>query len=353
LLKLILFYTLAIIIFRRFIMVIHAYATKAAKGTLQPFDYNPDELGPWDIEVKITHCGICHSDLHLIDDDWARSQYPLVPGHEIVGTVTAVGPHVKSLKIGQRVGIGWQRSSCLNCEWCKEGEENLCAQQEATCLGHKGGFADLIRADSRFAFAIPEKLASEYAAPLMCGGITVFSPLKTHKIDASKKVGVIGIGGLGHLALQFAKALGAKVTAFSSTPTKEQEAKKFGADTFVSTADPKNLDKLANSFDLILCTIAAPQDWSIYLDLLRPKGTLCFVGAQTKPAEIPVFTLIERRKGVDGSNIGNRHEIEEMLEFASSHGIKPQIELFPMHELNNALDKLRKNNIRYRAVLKN
>lgn len=334
-------------------MVIHGYASKAKNQSLQPFEYNPEQLGSWDIDVKITHCGICHSDIHLIDNDWGTSIYPLVPGHEIIGTVTAVGSNVKSLKVGQRVGIGWQRSSCFNCEWCKQGEENLCSKQEATCVGHKGGFAESIRADSRFAFSIPEKLASEYAAPLLCGGITVYSPLKSHKIDSTKHVGVIGIGGLGHLALQFAKAMGAKVTAFSSTPTKEAEAKKFGADAFVSSTDTKAMERLANTFDLILCTIAQSLDWSVYVNLLRPKGILCFVGAQDKPANIPVFPMIIGRKGIDGSNIGSRHDIEEMLNFAASNGIKPQIEVFPMNEVNAALEKLRANNIRYRAVLKN
>lgn len=334
-------------------MAMHGFATSAPKQTLQPFEYNPEPLGSWDIDVKITHCGICHSDLHLIDNDWGISQYPLVPGHEIIGTVMAVGSHVKSLKVGQRVGIGWQRSSCLNCEWCKSGDENLCAKQEATCVGHFGGFADGIRTDSRFAFPIPDKLASEHAGPLMCGGITVYTPLKIHKIDSSKRVGIIGIGGLGHMAIQFAKALGANVTAFSSTPSKEQEAKKFGAHSFVSNQNPKEVEKLTDTFDLILCTIAEPLDWSLYLNLLRPKGTLCFVGAQSKPACFPVISLISRQKGVDGSNIGNRHDIEEMLNFAAHHGVKPQIELFPISEVNAAIEKLRANKVRYRAVLKN
>lgn len=333
-------------------MMIHGYAVKAPKETLQPYEYDSENLGLWDIDVKISHCGICHSDLHLIDDDWGFSQYPLVPGHEIVGTITAVGSNVKTLKVGQRVGIGWQRSSCLSCEWCKHGDENLCAKQEATCVGHKGGFAGSIRTDSRFAFLIPDKLSSEYAAPLLCGGITVYSPLKTHKIDASKHVGVIGIGGLGHMALQFAKAMGAKVAAFSSTPSKEEEAKKFGADLFIDSRTLNQQTNLANAFDLILCTIVEPLDWSIYLNLLRPKGTLCFVGAQREPATIPIFPLITGRKGVDGSNIGNRHDIKEMLEFASIHKIRPQIEIFPISDVNVAIQKLRDNKVRYRAVLK-
>ncbi|QLH35451.1 MAG: NAD(P)-dependent alcohol dehydrogenase [Parachlamydiaceae bacterium] len=333
--------------------MIRSYAAKSAKQSLQPFEYDPEALGPWDIEVKISHCGLCHSDLHLIDNDWNISQYPLVPGHEIVGTVSAVGSNVRNLNVGQRVGIGWQRSSCFDCEWCKSGEENLCAKQEATCVGHKGGFADSIRADSRFAFAIPDQLPSEFVGPLLCGGITVFSPLRSHHVDASKRVGIVGIGGLGHLALQFAKAMGARVTAFSSTPSKEEEAKKFGADTFVSSTNLKEMKSLAGTFDLILVTISQPLDWSIYLNLLRPKGALSFVGVQSQPVSLPVFPLIAGRKSIDGSNIGNRHEIEEMLKFAAENNVKPQIEVFPMQEINAALEKLRKNQVRYRAVLKN
>lgn len=334
-------------------MTFHGYVANSKGQALQPFEYKPDSLGDWDVDVKISHCGVCHSDLSLMDNEWGISQYPLLPGHEIVGTVTAVGSSVKNLKVGQRVGIGWQRSSCFNCEWCEGGDENLCAKQEATCVGHKGGFADFIRTDSRFAFVIPEKLPSEYAGPLLCGGITVYSPLKRYQVGPNKNVGIVGVGGLGHLALQFAKAMGAKVTAFSSTSSKADEAKKFGADAFVSSTDLQNPEKLVGTFDLILVTIAKPLDWSLYLNLLRPKGALCFVGVQTEPAKLPVFPMIAGRKGVSGSNIGNRHDIEEMLNFAAEHNVKPQIEVFNMNEVNKALEKLRANKVRYRAVLKN
>lgn len=333
-------------------MSIHCFASKAQKQPLEPFEYNPESLGPWDVEVKISHCGICHSDIHLIDNDWGISRYPLVPGHEIIGTVTALGPKVKDLKMGDRVGIGWQRSSCLSCEWCKSGEENLCAKQEATCVGHAGGFAESIRSDSRFAFRIPESLESQNAAPLLCGGATVYSPLKRHGVDKTKKVGIIGIGGLGHLALQFAKALGAHVTAFSSTPSKEAEAKQFGADQFVSSIDARSMPALAGSLDFILCTISEPLDWTQYMDILRTKGVLCFVGVQSKPINLPVMAFIHGRRSVDGSNIGSRREIEEMLQFAAKHGIQAQTELFPLNEANAAIAKVRANKVRYRAVLK-
>ena len=334
-------------------MTISCFAAKQTKERLVPFEYDPDKLGPWDIEVSITHCGICYSDIHLINNDWGTSTYPLVPGHEIIGKVTAVGENVRSLKKGHRVGIGWQRSSCLSCEWCTQGEENLCFRQEATCVGHKGGFAKSIITDSRFAFPIPDVLESENAAPLLCGGATVFSPLIKHNITATKRVGVIGIGGLGHLALQFAHAFGCEVTAFSSSPDKEQEAKRFGANHFISSTDNKAMQQARNTLDFIISTVNVALDWPGYLNILRPKGTLCFVGAVEKEISVAFGSLLSGRKSISASNIASRHEINDMLRFAAQHGIKAQTELFPMNDVNIALDKLRKNDVRYRAVLVN
>ena len=232
-------------------MTIHAHAAMAPRQTLNPFQYEPAGLGPWDVEVAITHCGICHSDIHLIDNDWGISSYPLVPGHEIIGTVEDAGAEVKHLKKGQRVGVGWQRGSCLVCEQCLKGNENLCPENRATCVGNHGGFAERIRVDSRFAFPIPDALASENAAPLLCGGATVYSPLKNYGVVPSMRIGVIGIGGLGHLALQFANAFGCEVTAFSSTPDKEKEAGLFGAHRFIASANlaaPKKPPARSTSF---------------------------------------------------------------------------------------------------------
>ncbi len=334
-------------------MNIKGYAAKKQKSTLEHYEYEPVTLGPWDIEVAITHCGICHSDLSLIDNEWGTSIYPLIPGHEIVGVVTELGSNVTNLKLNQRVGIGWQRSSCMQCEWCTTGQENLCSKQTATCVGNPGGYADRMRADSRFAFEIPDTLDSAQVAPLFCGGATVFSPLLRYNINPTSRVGVIGIGGLGHLALQFAKGFGCEVTAFSTSPDKKTESERLGAHHFVSSTDKAALKKVENSFDLILSTVAVPLDWQQYLALLRPKGTLCIVGAQTKPLEVPFFSLIEGRKSVSASNIGSRPDIHKLLHFAAQHNIKADVEVFKMEDVNRALDKVRSGEIRYRAVLQN
>ncbi len=331
--------------------MIKAYAAKKACQKLEPYEYVPKELGPYDIEVAITHCGICHSDISLIDNEWNTSIYPLVPGHEIVGHIVNRGDSVQHLSAGQRVGIGWQRSCCFDCEWCHTGEENLCFKQEATCVGHPGGYADRICIDSRFAFPIPEHLPSEQVAPLFCGGITVFSPLLHHDINPTHRVGIIGIGGLGHLAIQFAKGFGCEVTAFSSSPDKKQESARLGAHHFISSVDSSALKSAKSSFDFLLCTIPNPLDWQLYVDLLRPKGTLCFVGAQTKPISLTCFSLLTGRKTVTASNIGSRPDITKMLHFAANHNIRAEIELFPMHQVNEAIDKVRSGQIRYRAVL--
>ncbi len=211
-------------------MTISSWAATAADAPLQPFSYEPRELGPFDLEIAISHCGICHSDIHMLDNDWGMSTYPLVPGHEIIGTVRQAGSAVTKFTAGRRVGVGWQRSSCMECEWCVGGMETCCAGQQATCVGHHGGFAEAIRTDSRFAFAIPEDLPSAAAAPLLCGGVTVYTPLRD-AVRPSSRVGVIGIGGLGHMAIRFARAFGCEVTAFSTSPAKEEEARRLGAST--------------------------------------------------------------------------------------------------------------------------
>lgn len=329
------------------------YAADAKGQELHPFHFIPRMLGPYDIEVDITHCGICHSDIHLIDNDWGNSVFPLIPGHEIIGTIKAKGDAVEEFEVGQRVGIGWQRSSCQHCEWCHQGEENLCLQQEATCIGHPGGFASKIFADSRFAFLIPDELLSEHAAPLLCGGATVFSPFIEHNIKPTDKVGVIGVGGLGHLAIQFASAFGCEVTVFSHSAEKKEEAMRLGADHFCATNDHRELMKHANTLDFILCTISHPINWVDYLNVLRPKGVICIVGAQSKSIEIPFFSILVGRKTVCGSNIASCPDIRKMLHFAAQHGIKAQVEVFSMDKVNEAIQKVRDGKVRYRAVLKN
>ncbi len=320
-------------------MVFHAYAAHEAKARLKPFDYRPKRLREHDVEIAVTHCGICHSDVHLVDGDWG-DWFPLVPGHEIVGTVVAG----HGFAVGERVGVGWQRGSCGTCEYCRAGEEVQCALHEATCQGNYGGFADRIRVDARFAARIPDALASDGAAPLLCGGVTVYTPLRKFAA-AGTRVGVIGIGGLGHLALQFARALGCEVTAFSRRPAKEREARAFGADHF-ATGRPRK-----GSLDLILNTAHAAPDMEAYLAALRPKGVFCQLGASPEPLSVPAFALISEALTVTGSAIGSPAVIREMLDVAARHGVAARTEVVPMREANAALDRTRRNLARYRMVL--
>lgn len=336
-------------------MKINCYAVLAQNQALEKFQYDGKELGDFDVMVSITHCGICYSDVHSIDNDMGMTEYPFVPGHEIVGNVTELGKSVTALKKGDRVGIGWQAKSCNTCEWCIRGEENLCPEVmiSGTWGNPHGGFADAIVVDSRFAFPIPENLASENVGPLMCGGITVYAPFINYNVKPSMKLGVIGIGGLGHLALQFARAFGCEVTAFSSSPSKEKEARAFGAHHFISSTDTEEINKKARSLDMIINTLHGSVDVNTYLTALRPKGHMCFVGLSLEPMNIMPVSLILGQLSVCGSLIGGSSAIREMLEFAARHDIKAQTEVMPMSEVNQAIAKLKANKARYRIVLKN
>jgi uncharacterized zinc-type alcohol dehydrogenase-like protein len=289
----------------------------------------------------------------LIDNDWGISRYPFVPGHEIVGTVSAVGAEVRDRKVGERVGIGWQADSCGICEWCRQGDEHLCANSQGTCVGRNGGYADSVRVNSRFAIPVPEALESENAAPLLCAGITVYAPIRNHGVRPSSRVWIVGIGGLGHLGLQFAKAFGAEVTALSTSKDKEAEALKLGADHFVNTRDTAELKKVAGSFDFVLSTVSADQDWQALVNSLRPKGTLCVVGVPPSPISIQAFPLIGGQKAIAGSPIGSPRDLHEMLDVAARHGVKAITERFPMAKANEAIAKVKKSKVRYRAVLAN
>jgi uncharacterized zinc-type alcohol dehydrogenase-like protein len=306
-----------------------------------------------EVEVRISHCGVCHSDIHLIDNDWGTSKYPFIPGHEIVGTVEAVGSDVKDRTVGERVGIGWQADSCGVCEWCRQGAEQLCANSQPTCVGRNGGYADSVRVNSRFAIPVPEVLVSESVAPLLCGGITVFAPMRRHGVNPTSRVGVVGIGGLGHLALQFAKTFGAEVTALSTSIDKEEEARKMGADHFVNTRDMAEMKKIAGSFDFLLSTASADQEWQALMNSLRPKGTLCVVGVPPSPIAIQGFPLVNGQRAVVGSNTGSPQDLHEMLDVAARHGVKAITERFPMAKANDAIAKVKKSKVRYRAVLVN
>jgi alcohol/geraniol dehydrogenase (NADP+) len=332
---------------------IHGLAVHAAGAQLLPYKCEVGELAGNEVEIKISHCGVCHSDVHLIDNDGGISKYPFIPGHEIVGSVSAVGANVKDRKVGQRVGVGWQADSCGICEWCLQGDEHLCAKAQPTCVGRNGGYADRVRVNARFAIPLPSVLESENAAPLLCGGITVYSPLRNHGVRPSSRVGVIGIGGLGHMGLQFAKAFGAEVTAFSNSKDKEEDAKSMGAHHFVNTRDTGALKKVAGSFDLLLSTANADQDWQGYVNALRPKGTLCIVGAAASPVQLQASALILGQKAVSGSPTGSPRDLHEMLDVAARHGVKAITERFSMAKANDAVARVKKNQVRYRAVLAN
>jgi uncharacterized zinc-type alcohol dehydrogenase-like protein len=260
---------------------------------------------------------------------------------------------VKKLEVGQRVGVGWQSNSCGLCEWCTRGLENLCPTAEATCLHRHGGYAQSVRVNARFAIPIPEAISSEGAAPLLCGGITVYNPLRSHGINPSSRVGIVGIGGLGHMALQFARVFGAEVTAFSTSEAKEEEARALGAQFFVNTRESKAMREVAGKFDFILTTINADQDWNSYIQSLRPTGTLCFVGVPPSPISVVAFPLVAGIRTITGSPIGSPHMLREMIDVAARHGVKAQTERFPMAKVNEAIAKVKKNKVRYRAVLAN
>ena len=332
---------------------IHGLAVHAAGAELLAYKYSPGDLAPSEVEVRISHCGICHSDVHLIDNDWGISKYPFIPGHEIVGTVTLIGSAVRDLKVGQRVGIGWQADSCGICEWCRQGAENLCAKSQPTCVGRNGGYADAIRVNSRFAIPVPDALESENVAPLLCGGITVYSPLRNLLARPASRVGVVGIGGLGHLGLQFARAFGCEVTAFSTSADKEAEAKELGAHNFVNSRDSAALKAAAGSLDLILSTVSADQDFQSFVNALRPKGILCMLGASPSNLSISPFSLLSGDRAVAGSNIGSPSVLHEMLNVAARHNIKAITESFAMKDANEAIARVKKNQVRYRAVLAN
>jgi uncharacterized zinc-type alcohol dehydrogenase-like protein len=270
-----------------------------------------------------------------------------------VGKVTAVGSEVRSLEVGQRVGLGWQSNSCGVCEWCSQGMENLCALAEGTCVHRHGGYADRVRANARFVIPIPDALESENAAPLLCGGITVYNPLRTHGVNPASRVGIVGIGGLGHIAIQFARAFGAEVTAFSTSAAKEEEARALGAHHFVNSRESKALKEAAGTQDFILSTVNADLDWGVFVAALRPTGTLCFVGIPPSPVSVHAFPLISGLRSISGNPTGSPYRLKEMLDVAARHGVKAVTESFPMAQANAAIEKVKRNKVRYRAVLAN
>jgi uncharacterized zinc-type alcohol dehydrogenase-like protein len=332
--------------------MIRAYAAEEKGAALKPFEYDPGELGPEHVEIGVEYCGICHSDLSVLHDEWGVAQYPFVPGHEVVGKIVQKGEQVTHLDIGQRVGLGWYAESCMTCDQCLSGNHNLCPSNKATMLGQHGGFAEKVRCHKGWATPLPESVDVQSAGPLFCGGITVFNPIVQNLITATDRVGVVGIGGLGHMALAFLRAWGCEVTAFSTSPEKETEAKALGAHYFVNSKETDALKKLAGHFDMILYTINVDLDWMLFMNMLRPKGKLHIVGA-AQQLVVPVFPMIVSQLSVGASPLGSPATTRRMLEFVTRHKIKPMVEIFPMSSANDALEKLRTGKPRYRLVLKN
>jgi alcohol/geraniol dehydrogenase (NADP+) len=302
------------------------------------------------VEVAVEHCGLCHSDLSVLNNDWGISQYPVLLGHEVVGRVTAVGAAAKGVKVGQRVGVGWTASSCMHCRQCLSGDQHLCAEAVPTILGHRGGFASHVRCHWAWAIPLPEGLNYAEAGPLLCGGITVFNPLVMYAKPTSH-VGVVGIGGLGHMGVKFADAYGCDVTAFTSSENKFQEARAFGAKHVVSSRDSAAIKKLASTIDLLLVTANARLDWDALIGTLAPNGRMHVVAAVPEPIPVAMFPLILGQRSVSGSPTGSPVAIETMLEYAARHGVTPQTEHFPMSKINEAFARLESGKARYRIVL--
>ena len=333
-------------------MAFAALAALAKGGPLEPFAYEPAALGPHDVEIDVTHCGLCHSDIHLIDDGWNRSKYPQVPGHEIVGKVAAQGDGVTHLAVGQRAGVGWQRSACLDVRpLSSAARRTSAASSRRPAWGTTAGSPTRSGSTAASRSRIPDEMDSAVAAPLLCGGVTVYSPMRRFGITAASSVAVIGIGGLGHMALLMLRALGCEATAFSTSPNKRDEALAMGATDFAASTDPKEIRRHFGRFDLILSTVHAKLDWTTYLQTLRPNGTLCLLGMPPGVIQVPPALLVTGQRSITGSDIGSRRTIREMLGFAARHRITPQIERLPFAEANTALTRLRENQVRYRVVL--
>lgn len=337
-----------------------AYAAKEAKAKLGPFTIERREPGPHDVLIEIIYSGICHSDIHQARNEWGSGQYPMVPGHEIAGRVVRAGKKVKRFKIGDHAGVGCFVDSCRKCKSCKEGFEQFCEKgvswtyngmlQDGKTRTH-GGYSSQITVDEKYVLKIPSSIPLAHAAPLLCAGITTYSPLRCAKVSRGQKVGIVALGGLGHMGVKLAAAMGADVTVFSTSKNKEADAKKFGAKSFVVTTDPKNLEPLAGKFDFILDTASAPHDLNIYLNLLKRDGLMTLVGAPDKPAEVHAFSLILKRRKLGGSLIGGIKQTQEMLDFCARKKVRPEIEIIPIQKVNEAFDRTVKNDVRYRFVL--
>jgi uncharacterized zinc-type alcohol dehydrogenase-like protein len=337
----------------------HGYAALSSTKPLEPFAFERREPGPTDIVIAIRFCGVCHSDIHQTRDEWGGSLFPMVPGHEIVGEVTAVGSSVTKFKVGDLAGVGCMVDSCRTCAQCKAGDEMFCVKGAVFTYNSKqydgelaqGGYANNIVVDEAFSLKISEKLELAATAPLLCAGITTYAPIKAAGVKPGMNVGVVGLGGLGHMALKFAHAFGAKVTQFTTSKGKEADAKRLGADEVVLSSDAAAMAALAGTFDFILDTVSAEHDMNLYLSLLKPRGRYTIVGVPEQPMSVAAFSVIAGNKNLSGSMIGGIAETQEMLDYCAEHGIVSDIELTPMSKINEAYARVVKSDVKYRFVI--
>jgi len=334
-----------------------SYAAQNAKSPLAPWSFERRDVGPDDVLIDIAYCGVCHSDIHQARDEWGGAMFPMVPGHEIVGTVAQVGANVKKFKAGDRVGVGCMVDSCRECAQCKADLEQFCEKgMSGTYNGFEqdkktptqGGYSDKVVVTQDFVLSIPDNLPLDAAAPLLCAGITTYSPLRHWKIGKGHKVGVIGLGGLGHMGVKFAAAFGAETYVITTSPGKAEDAKRLGAVGTVVSKDKEDLAKHAGSFDFLLCTVAAEYDPALYLGLLKVDGTMAVVGAPDKPLNLHLFSVIMGRKTLAGSLIGGIKETQEMLDFCGKHDIVSDIEVINIQQINEAYERMIKSDVRYR-----
>ncbi|MFQ3173209.1 MAG: putative zinc-type alcohol dehydrogenase-like protein [Flavobacterium sp.] len=339
---------------------IKAYAAYDAETPLKPFAFERKDIGEKEVQIEILYSGVCHSDIHTVKGDWGPAIYPLVPGHEIVGKVTAVGSGVTKFKVGELAGVGCFVDSCRICASCKAGDEQLCDEgmtgtynsyERGTKIPTYGGYSTSITADEDYTLHISDKLELSAVAPLLCAGITTYSPLRRLKVGKGHKVGVLGLGGLGHMAVKFAASFGAEVTMLSHSPSKEADAKRLGAHNFALTSDAEVMKSLASEFDVILNTVSADHDYNEYLNLLNTNGTMIIVGMPSAPAVIPAASLVLKRKSIMGSLIGGIDETQEMLDYCAEHNITSDVEVIDMDYINEAYERMNKSDVKYRFVI--
>ncbi|RYZ43397.1 MAG: NAD(P)-dependent alcohol dehydrogenase [Myxococcaceae bacterium] len=336
------------------------YAAQDARSPLTPFQFERREPGPRDVQLEVLYCGVCHTDLHMAHNDWGISPYPLVPGHEIVGRVVRVGRDVTKLKAGDLAGVGTMVDSCRTCADCTDGLEQYCKVSGVLTYGGRekdgktvtqGGYSDTLVVDEHFALKVPANLDPAAVAPLLCAGITTYSPLRHWKVGPGHRVGVVGLGGLGHMGVKFARALGAHVVVFSHTDRKKQDAFRLGAHEVVVSSKPEEMAAQAGKLDFILDTVSANHDVNAYLELLRRDGHLVLVGFPAKPLEVSAVSLLSRRASFSGSGSGGLPETQAMLDFCGEHGIVSDIELIPIQGINDAFERLQKGDVKYRFVI--